>query len=360
MSEINNLNTKVNQFPSLTWNFLKINNNTLNANIINQAKFSKIESTCDLKEIEQNNLPQEILSESTGLGKECDGKLNEIFEALKFSVKAFEFSKKDESVKIKYSVKNKSFSGDELYFHCRENSSATVTVFIESEKEIESAVLGLRLRVNCEPYSRLHLVFVNMASKNVLIFSGIASCVKDKAEVDFKELAFGASKYFSGPSFSLNGYEAGINANSIYFAAPESDYDFNYIATQRGKNTNSLYTSDGILCENSKKVWRGTIDFKNGCTDSKGDEKENVLLLSPAVENKSLPVILCAEENVEGSHGSSIGKLDQDVLFYMQSHGIDEKSAVQLVIRAKINSFCSLIDDKELTDEIKKYMDEVL
>ncbi len=44
----------------------------------------------------------------------------------------------------------------------------------------------------------------------------------------------------------------------------------------------------------------------------------------------------------------------------MQSHGIDEKSAEQLVIKAKINSFCSLIDDKELTDEIKKYMDEVL
>ena len=76
-----------------------------------------------------------------------------------------------------------------------------------------------------------------------------------------------------------------------------------------------------------KEVFRGSIDFKRGSSGSKGAETENVLLLGDDVENKTIPLILCAEEDVDGSHGATIGELDEETLFYFAARGIDQETA---------------------------------
>lgn len=73
----------------------------------------------------------------------------------------------------------------------------------------------------------------------------------------------------------------------------------------------------GALRDGAKKIFRGTIDFKTGASDSVGNELENVLMLGDDVENKTVPVILCSEENVVGNHGATIGELDEDTMFYL-------------------------------------------
>ena len=75
------------------------------------------------------------------------------------------------------------------------------------------------------------------------------------------------------------------------------------------------------------KLFRGSIDFVKGCAGSVGNEKEDVLLLGDDVVNQTIPLILCAEEDVEGNHGASIGELDEKTLFYLMSRGIYEGSS---------------------------------
>ena len=81
------------------------------------------------------------------------------------------------------------------------------------------------------------------------------------------------------------------------------------------------------MIDYAKKTYRGTIDFKNGCQGASGNEQEETLLLTPTVVNKSIPVILCDEEDVAGEHGATIGKLSNDILFYMNAHGISKEAA---------------------------------
>ena len=99
-------------------------------------------------------------------------------------------------------------------------------------------------------------------------------------------------------------------------------------------------------------------DFKNGCAGSKGNEMEEVLLLSPKAVNKSIPVILCDEEDVEGEHGSTIGRLSKEVLFYMQSRGISEAEAEKIMSRAKIQAAAALIPGEEIKEKINAYLDK--
>ena len=79
---------------------------------------------------------------------------------------------------------------------------------------------------------------------------------------------------------------------------------------------------------------------------SVGSENETVLLLGEDAENKTVPVILCAEENVEGSHGATIGELDADTLFYFASRGIDRAAAEAILARAAVERLARMAEDE--------------
>ena len=105
----------------------------------------------------------------------------------------------------------------------------------------------------------------------------------------------------------------------------------NYTVRHHGKKTTSLMEASGILEEHSSKLFRSTIDFLRGCSGAKGDEREDILMLGDDLVNQTIPLILCQEEDVEGNHGASMGKLDDSVLYYLSSRGIPEEKAEQIM-----------------------------
>ena len=76
----------------------------------------------------------------------------------------------------------------------------------------------------------------------------------------------------------------------------------NLVVNQIGRKTDRkrnrrLRSAQG---QRQSKIFRGTIDFRNGSSGSVGNEKETVLMLGEDVVNKTVPLILCAEEDVVG------------------------------------------------------------
>jgi len=116
----------------------------------------------------------------------------------------------------------------------------------------------------------------------------------------------------------------------------------------------------GVLMGNASKTFRGTIDFKNGSSGSVGDEQEDALLLSEDVVNKTMPVILCQEEDVDGRHGATIGQLGEDILFYMQTRGIDEEEAKRIITKARLESVARMIPDPEIMQKVLYYIQGIV
>ena len=90
------------------------------------------------------------------------------------------------------------------------------------------------------------------------------------------------------------------------------------------------------------------------------DKDFKVLLLGDDVVNKTIPLILCAEENVEGNHGATIGALDDDTLFYFASRGMDEKTAERVMTRAKRERICRRIPDAQSREETENLLKTVM
>ena len=124
--------------------------------------------------------------------------------------------------------------------------------------------------------------------------------------------------------------------------------------------TTTLTSIVWLLKDAAKKVFRGTIDFKTGSANSVGNEKETVLMLGDDVVNKTVPLILCAEENVVGNHGATIGELDDETLFYFESRGISREEAENILARASIERFARTVDDEALRAQILQTLEEEL
>ena len=70
--------------------------------------------------------------------------------------------------------------------------------------------------------------------------------------------------------------------------------------------------------------------------------------------NQTIPVILCDEDDVEGNHGASIGRLDEESLFYMQSRGLSLEAAYELVAEARMENAIHSIMDKRVEEYIEE------
>ena len=72
--------------------------------------------------------------------------------------------------------------------------------------------------------------------------------------------------------------------------------------------------------------------------------------------NKSVPVILCEEEDVDGRHGASIGRLSEDMLYYLETRGLSEKEATVMMVRGRLHSIAREIPDDETQSAIDAFI----
>ena len=83
-----------------------------------------------------------------------------------------------------------------------------------------------------------------------------------------------------------------------------------------------------------------------------------VLLLGDDIVNQTIPLILCAEEDVEGNHGASMGDLDDATLFYLCSRGLSREEAERMVARARIDALNELVADEAVQKQVQEFMNQ--
>ena len=71
-------------------------------------------------------------------------------------------------------------------------------------------------------------------------------------------------------------------------------------------------------------------------------------------------MLLCSEEDVEGNHSTSSGKIGEKELFSIMSRGFELKEAMKLMVRAKFNKIIDNIKDENLKEEILEEIDKRL
>ena len=385
------LNMKVNVLPVYTYNFLHVNDSMIDVSDINidnlhPGVFSKVPADVNVEEEVSFEKAGEIFRQNkdkirvttgvpgvpngdtsarddgqdirTGMGIDVDKLM--IAAGVKADVFTIEENvKAAEPVIINYDMKDGEGALSAQVIHAKKNSEITVIMDYSSEKDA-SGFLGVNTRLLAEEGAKITVVKTQLLGKDYIHFDDIGGACFDKGEIRVISLELGAHDVWTGCYTGLSGKESIFTSDLGYLCRDDHKLDINYVTDHRGKKTDANMQFKGVLMEEAQKALRFTIDFKNGSTGSAGDEQEDTLLLSPDVINRTMPIILCQEEDVDGRHGATIGQLGEDLLFYMQCRGIDEEEAKRIMIKARLDSVARMIPDPELMQRVQYYIQGIV
>ena len=211
-----------------------------------------------------------------------------------------------------------------------------------------------------EKSAKLKLIRIQMLDKDTLYVDDLRAKLYEDSNLEVVRLDLGSKKSYIASNVSLEGKNAEYTAGGDYLLNGSQRLDINMIAEHIAPDTVSDMRCDGVLLDSASKIFRGVLDFKSGCKGAKGAENEEVILLSEDVDNQSVPIILCGEEDVEGNHGASVGKISDEVIYYLMTRGFDEETAIRLIIRSKFNNLTEQLKNSELKNVINKLVDGVL
>ncbi len=261
------------------------------------------------------------------------------------------------AVTLRYDDKTSCYNRLEIDAH----AGSDLTVYMTYIAPLAAAgTASVQTKLLLAAGARVKLVQVQLLGRGFTHINDVGASLAAGAGLEVLQLALGADKIYDGVRAELVGEGADFAAAVGYYGRRAQSIDMNFIANHYGKKTTCNMSADGVLQQGARKLYRGTIDFKNGCAGAVGDERETVLLLSDDVVNQTIPLILCSEEDVQGNHGASIGKLDEELLFYLMSRGFGEQEAVDMMARARIDALCRRIEDEETVQLVQRYLEGVM
>ena len=220
--------------------------------------------------------------------------------------------------------------------------------------------LALRLDAALDAGARVRVILLENPTQGATVRVETRATCAAGAKIEYLTILLGDGDLYADQRAELVGDGSALKADIAYFGRGTQTVDYNIAVNHFGRKTGSEILASGALADAAKKIFRGTIDFKRGCADSVGSENETVLMLGDDAVNKTVPLILCAEENVEGTHGATIGELDAATLFYFESRGIDRAAAQAILSRAAIERLIRMADDEAFAAAAEAALEAVL
>ncbi|MCI9063336.1 MAG: SufD family Fe-S cluster assembly protein [Clostridia bacterium] len=248
---------------------------------------------------------------------------------------------------------------DDIEIISEENSKATIIIKYISNSEDVNFHNG-KIKLISKENSDTNVIIVNLLNNKSNNFLTIENEVYENGKSNFTIIDFGAKNNISNYYSNLIGNQADNSINTIYIGKEDQFFDINYISELYGEKSNVNMEIQGALKDDAVKHFKGTIDFKKGAKKATGDENEYCMLLSKTARSKALPMLLCSEEDVQGNHASSAGKVDEKALFYIMSRGFSYKEAMKLIVKTKFSKILDCIQVEDLKQEIIEEIDKRL
>jgi len=120
---------------------------------------------------------------------------------------------------------------------------------------------------------------------------------------------------------------------SVYLGLGDQVHDVRTLQDHAAPRTHSDLLCKGAVADASRSVYSGLIRIRNGAVRSEAMQTNNNLVLDETAHADSVPNLDIEENDVRCSHASTVGPVDEDQRYYLESRGIPPERAEQLIVR---------------------------
>ncbi|MCO5191136.1 MAG: Fe-S cluster assembly protein SufD [Anaerolineae bacterium] len=152
------------------------------------------------------------------------------------------------------------------------------------------------------------------------------------ARLDWVTSAMGTRLLKAFQTVELDGQGSWARMSGLFFADGRQHFDLDTQQNHNAPDTVSDLLYKGALRDKSRSVWQGMIKALPGSQRIDGFQANRNLLLDKDARADSIPGLEIEADDVACTHASTVGKIDEEEVFYLMSRGIPRETAVQMVV----------------------------
>ena len=278
--------------------------------------------------------------------------------------------------KNEFVLKNERYFKTGFFLNINENSTIQNPIYLNNLINInnDDSFLAFRYLIQCGKNNNLQIILTNNFIKKIKLNTLIEISIDENSAIDFiiesesknitQILNFAADiKTNSKLNFYVinlsgelirNNYFVDLKNENTYFnyyginLLSEKNHIDDYIEiNHKNKHTYSQCIQKNILSKNSKAIfYNKSIINKNSANSEANQSNKNIMLSSTATVHSN-PQLEIYNNDVKCSHGSTTGQLDSEMLFYLQSRGINLERAKMMLLSGFLNEFVESLNAKK-------------
>jgi len=223
----------------------------------------------------------------------------------------------------------------------------------------DQSLTNLGIEINLRPGAKLEHVRLQSESQTALHVTSIGASLERDA--GYRALYAGLGAKLSRLDVIVQLRGPGAEANLHNVSAPSSGIsDVTTVMDHASPHTTSRQLFKSVVGGHGRSVSQGRVVVREGAVKSDSHQLFKALLLSPRAEADAKPELEIFADDVICGHGTAIGALDADALFYLRARGIPEAEAKGLLIRAFLEDAIGDFVDPVTHDAIWRRLDAAL
>ena len=199
-----------------------------------------------------------------------------------------------------------------------------------------------------------HLIFQKNTEKANIQSTSYINCKKNSK---YKQLILNLSKSSIRNHHYVNliGEYASTNLDGIFFGSKNQYIDNKTQVNHNFPNCISSQRYKGILTDQAKASYLSKTFVDKIAQKTEAYQLSKGILLSDHSSFHSKPELRIFADDVKCSHGSTIGPIDRDLLFYLRSRGLSKKTSTSLLIKSFFHDIISNIQNKSFIEKFNYY-----
>jgi Fe-S cluster assembly protein SufD len=239
-----------------------------------------------------------------------------------------------------------------LVIDAGENSDVTVVERFVSEG-VGAALVVPRLFVRAQQAARVTYVAINELSTSVWQLGHQQAIGERDSTTLLATVALGGEYARVRSDVKVVGQGASTRQVALYYADDTQMHDFRTLQDHVAPRTTSDLLFKGAVQDTAKSVYTGLIRIGHEAKGSVAYQTNRNLTLSKGAWAESVPNLEIETNDVKCSHASTIGPIDEEQRFYLESRGIPPDIAERLVVLGFFDEVLAQLPVGPLADELR-------
>ncbi len=202
--------------------------------------------------------------------------------------------------------------------------------------------------VIAEPNSHIKFASVDRLGENTTAYLNRRGYLKRNAFIEWSMGMMNNGNIVGDFDSELVGEASHAEVKVVAISTGDQVQGIDTRVTNYGQHSLGNILQHGVILSKSSLIFNGIGHIVHGARGAEAEQESRVLMLSSKARGDANPILLIDDNDVMAGHAASVGRVDEQKMYYLMSRGIDKKTAERLVIRGFLGPVLSALPSKKI------------